>query len=105
MKIQINTDGNISQSDVQTAEIEATIRSVLKHFSGQLTRVEVHLSDENSSKKFGLTDMRCLLEARPEGLDPVAVTEEAESVERSVDGAARKMRRALDSLLARRQAH
>ena len=102
MKIQINTDDNIDQSDAQPEQTEATIRDILDRFTDQITRVEVHLSDENSDKKFGTADMRCLLEARLEGLQPVAVTDEAATVDQAVEGAARKMRRALDSILGKR---
>ncbi len=103
MHIQINTDDNVNQSDAQPEQTEATIRDVLARFAEQVTRVEVHLSDENSDKKPGTTDMRCLLEVRLEGLKPVAVTDSAESVEQAVDGAARKMRRSLDSVLGKRE--
>ena len=103
MHIQINTDDNIDQAQALPEQTEATIRSVLDRFAGQVTRVEVHLSDENSDKKFGTADMRCLLEARLEGLQPLAVTESAATVEQAVDGAARKMRRSLESALGKRK--
>jgi ribosome-associated translation inhibitor RaiA len=105
MKVQINTDDNIDQSDAQPEQTEATIRTILDRFVDRLTRVEVHLSDENSDKKFGTADMRCMLEARLEGLDPVAVTDEAATLEQAVEGAARKMRRSLDSILGKRRRH
>jgi ribosome-associated translation inhibitor RaiA len=75
----------------------------LERFSDQVTRVEVHLSDENSDKKSGGADIRCLLEARLAGRQPVAVTDEAATLEQAVDGAVRKMRRSLDSTLGRLQ--
>ena len=103
MKIQINTDDNINQSEALPEQTEATIRDILDRFTDKVTRVEVHLSDENSDQKFGTHDMRCLLEARLKGLQPVAVTDEAATVEQAVEGAARKMRRALDSLIGKRQ--
>jgi ribosome-associated translation inhibitor RaiA len=103
MHIQINTDDNINQSDAQPEQTEATINNVLARFADQVTRVEVHLSDENSDKKSGNSDIRCLLEARLEGLQPVAVTDEAATVGQAVDGAARKMRSSLDSMLGKRR--
>ncbi|WP_024326468.1 HPF/RaiA family ribosome-associated protein [Thioalkalivibrio sp. AKL19] len=105
MQIQINTDDNIDQSGAQPEHTEATIRNVLERFADQVTRVEVHLSDENSDKKSGNADIRCLLEVRVEGLQPVAVTDEAATVGQAVDGAARKMRRSLDSTLGKRKNH
>ncbi len=103
MLIKTNTDDNITNSDALKERTETAVRNVLDRFADQVTRVEIHLSDENSNKKSGTTDMRCLLEARLKGLQPIAVTDEAATVEEAVDGAARKMRRSLDSTLGRLQ--
>ena len=103
MLIQINTDDNVNHSETLGEWIEATVRDVLDRFADQVTRVEVHLSDENSDKKSGDSDMRCMLEARLAGRQPVAVTDTAATLEQAVDGAVRKMRRSLDSTLGRLQ--
>jgi len=102
MLIQINTDDNVNHSDVLADSIEAAVRKTLDRFADRVTRVEIHLSDENSDKKSGSANIRCMLEARPEGLQPVAVTDTASTVAQAVDGAVRKMKRSLDSLLGRR---
>jgi ribosome-associated translation inhibitor RaiA len=105
MLIKINTDDNITNSDALTQRAEAIIRSVLDRFEDQVTRVEVHLSDENSDKKSGAADMRCLLEARLKGRQPIAVTAESTNLEGAVEEAARKMRRSMDSILGKLQNH
>jgi ribosome-associated translation inhibitor RaiA len=102
MLIQINTDDNISNTDAMTGQVESVVRDALDRFGDQITRVVVHLSDENSDKKSGSADMRCLLEARLAGLQPISVSDEAATVAQAVDGAARKMKRSLDSTLGRR---
>jgi ribosome-associated translation inhibitor RaiA len=102
MLIQINTDDNVNNSDARADTLEAAIRNTLERFASQVTRVEVHLSDENGDKKSGSADIRCMLEARLAGLQPVAVTDSAATVAQAVDGAARKMRSSLDSILGRR---
>ncbi|MCG5500283.1 HPF/RaiA family ribosome-associated protein [Ectothiorhodospira lacustris] len=101
MLIQINTDDNVSHSNTLMEWIETTLTEVLERFADQVTRLEVHLSDENSDKKSGGSDMRCLLEARLKGRQPVAVTDAAPTVEQAVDGAVHKMRRSLDSTFGR----
>ncbi|TVP77183.1 MAG: hypothetical protein EA346_13255, partial [Thioalkalivibrio sp.] len=53
MLIQINTDDNVNPSDTLTKWVEATVRDILGRFADQVTRVEIHLSDENSDKKSG----------------------------------------------------
>jgi len=99
MKIQINTDNNIEGSDELTQQTQAVVESALARFAQQITRVEVHLSDENSHK--GGTDKRCVMEARLEGMQPVAVTDQAENMEQAVNGAADKLEKLLDHELGR----
>jgi len=101
MQIQINTDHNI-EGDVKLAkEVETAVRGILGHFSAQLTRVEVHLSDENSDQKSGTEDKRCLLEARPAGHQPLSASDHAATLEQAVDGAAHKLKHVLESTLGR----
>jgi ribosome-associated translation inhibitor RaiA len=101
MKIQINTDSNIAGNDQLRQETDTLLRGALDRFSEKITRVEVHLSDENSDKKSGVDDMRCLLEARLAGLQPIVVSHEAATLQEAVDGAAEKLKRSLDSSLGR----
>lgn len=103
MKIQVNTDTHIDGHERLAAHVSATIEHALKRFSDHVTRVEVHLSDENGEKS-GPHDQRCMLEVRLEGRQPVAVTEHADTQEQAVVGATQKMQRLLDSTLGRLQA-
>lgn len=96
MKIQLNTDARIDGNDAFAAHLEDTMQKALERFSEQVTRVEVHLSDENGDKN-GPRDQRCVLEARLEGRQPVAVTEYAETMDRAVQGATQKLTRLLQS--------
>jgi len=101
MLIQVNSDSSVEGSDRLAQHVEAVVRDALDLFKAQITRVEADLSDENSSKKFGTKDKRCLLEARLAGLQPIAVSHEATTIEQAVDGAAEKMKRSLNSTLGR----
>jgi len=104
MKIQVNTDHNIHGHEATIAQIEATVEAALGHLAEHITRVEVHVSDENA-KKGGDTDKRCVMEARLEKHQPIAVTEEASSLDEAVEGAAHKLKRLLDHTLGRLSAH
>jgi len=104
MKIQINTDKTINGNERQDRHFTSLIEDSLRRFQSHLTRIEVHLSDENGSKK-GLADIRCLLEARPEGKQPVAVSYQAETVESAISGALEKLKAVLDTLFGRMQNH
>jgi len=104
MIIQINTDHTITGSEQLTAEIEATVRSSLSHHQDRLSRVEVHLSDENGGKSGG-NDIRCAMEARPAGLQPMAVTHNAGELDEAVSGAAQKLKAALETTFGKLQHH
>ncbi|MEO1584047.1 MAG: HPF/RaiA family ribosome-associated protein [Planctomycetota bacterium] len=93
MHIEINyRDGHSSQS--LDAKITATLEGVLEHLADKVTRVEVHLGDENAHKT-GPADKRCLIEARPKGLDPIAVETHGEDLYDTFEEGARKLKRAL----------
>ena len=90
MKIQINTDVNIQSNEALTAMVQDAIHHALSRFAEHITRIEVHLSDENAGKN-GQRDQRCMMEARLEGRQPVAVTEQAPAMAQAVQGAAQKL--------------
>ena len=100
MLIQINTDNHIEGSTELAARIEPTIAETLDRFSDRITRVEVHLKDDNSHKGGGL-DKECTLEARLAGLKPIAVTSLAPTVEIALDGALDKLLSAIEHSTAR----
>ncbi len=101
MQIQINSDRHI-QADERLAEfVRDTLSAKLSRFADHITRIEVHLSDENSSAKHDGNDKRCLLEARFEGQEPIAVTEHAATVGQALTGAAEKLQRKLSSLVGK----
>lgn len=97
MQIQINTDNNIQGSQELTQTATAIISNELDRFSEKLTRIEAHINDTNSHKS-GQDDIRCMLEARPEGMQPVAVTHHAGDTDQAVRGAAEKMKSMLSTL-------
>nr|WP_315429225.1 HPF/RaiA family ribosome-associated protein [uncultured Albidiferax sp.] len=100
MQIQINTDHNIEGHEGLASHVTGVVQHALQRLSPHITRVEVHLSDENSDKN-AHHDKRCLLEARLEGRPPVAVTHHADTLHKAVDGAAAKLTRKIDDLIHR----
>jgi len=102
MQIQINTDKNISGQGALVQSVEDVLRSDLSRFSDQITRIEVHLSDENSLDKSGMTDKRCLLEVRLAGEHPIAISEQAETIEDAVTDATLQMVNLLETELVKR---
>ncbi len=101
MQIEIHTDGNIEGHEALAAQVSGVVESALRRFSEHITRVDVHLSDENSDKKIGNNAMRCMMEARLEGRQPIAVTHQATTLNETVDGAADKLTRLIEHTLGR----
>ncbi len=101
MIIQVNTDGNIEGKKELVTKIQTEVGNSLTRFRDQITRVEVHLSDENSDKKFGTEDMRCLLEARLAGFRPFAVSHQATTLDQALDGAVDKLISSLETTLGK----
>ena len=60
MQIQINTDHNIERHEALAAQVSDVVESALNLVSDHITRVEVHLSDENGDKH-GPSDKRCMM--------------------------------------------
>jgi ribosomal subunit interface protein len=100
MQIQINSDHQINPSPELATRIQALIRDTLDRHSDRITRVEVHLNDQNSVKN-GANDKRCLMEARLAGLGPVDAAHEAEGLQLAIDGAMEKLERAIDHKLGK----
>ena len=103
MYIQINTDHNIEGHQALNTQVSGVVENALSRFSNHITRVEVHLSDVNSNKKGGDDDMRCMMEARIKGRQPIAITHQAATVDQAVDGAADKLVSLIESILGRQQ--
>lgn len=104
MTIQINTDNTLSIEKSSSDYFTSQIAEALQRFDSHITRIEVHLKDENG-KKDGLNDITCLLEARLEGRQPIAITNQANSIELAVSGATDKIKTAIESILGKTQKH
>jgi ribosome-associated translation inhibitor RaiA len=100
MLIQVNTDRHIEGHEALTTQVREAVESALRRNSDQITRVEVHLSDENAQKS-GPGDKRCVMEARLEGRQPVAVTHDAATLAQAIDGAAEKLSHLIQNTLER----
>jgi ribosome-associated translation inhibitor RaiA len=104
MQIQFNTDKTIKGDERKEDYFVDLISKELEKYSSDITRIEVHLSDENG-KKEGLNDIRCLLEARLEGKQPIAVINQADKIEYAVSGAISKLKASLKTIVERSSNH
>ncbi len=104
MTIQFNTDKNIKGTEGLEVFVSEKIKHALKHFSDHITRVEVHLSDQNADKG-GADDIQCKLEARIENMKPITVTSKNRSKEVALDDAVNKIKAALNKAIGKLKEH
>ncbi len=102
MNIQINTGHNIRGNNALIAKFGSIINSALIRISDHITKVEVHLKDEDGNKK-GKNDKRCMIEAHIERRQPIVVTNHADTLNQALDGAIDKLIRMMESILGRQR--
>ena len=104
MTIQINTDKTLRGEKRRCDFFTSQISEALQRFESHITRIEVHLKDENR-KKNEFNDISCLLEARLEGRQPIAVTNQADTTDLAITGAIDKIKTTIETILGRNQKH
>ena len=103
MIIQLNTDKNLTIHSEYEAQITENLNKDLERYSDHISRVEVHMSDENGSKG-GLNDKRCLLEARFDGKQPIVASDFGDTYDLALKGATEKLKHALTTVVSKLQA-
>ncbi|PIP88987.1 MAG: ribosomal subunit Interface protein [Bdellovibrionales bacterium CG12_big_fil_rev_8_21_14_0_65_38_15] len=104
MNIQVNTDHNIEGSEELNSYIDSSFSAKFSRFGNAITRIEVHLSDENAGKP-GSDDKRCLLEARVANHQPIVVTHHADNISDAIETASDKLLRSLDNMAGKMTNH
>ena len=104
MNIEVRTDKNIQGGERLISYVRAELMKEFQRYSERITHFLVHISDENGEKS-GDNDKRCMIEARPAGLKPVAVTHKAATVDASIHGAIDKLKRSLEHLYEKKDHH
>lgn len=99
MQIQINF-GDVDASDALMQRVHDSVEKACAHVGRHLTRVEVHLRDDNGGKHGG-DDKRVVMEGRPEGHQPITVDAKGDDLYKVIDDSANKLGRAVKSHLER----
>jgi len=101
MQILLHTDKNIEGSAAMTEHLQAEVHAALGRYGERVTRVEAHLSDANGAARTGGDDIHCTLEARLVGEHAVVVKDHAGNAHQAIEGAVRKLQRAVGTLIAK----
>ncbi|MFC5282670.1 HPF/RaiA family ribosome-associated protein [Pedobacter alpinus] len=95
MIIQVNTDNHIEGTELLNNYVTTLFNEKLQRFDSHLTRIEVHLSDENAGKS-GADDKRCNIEARLEGIDPIFASALSDDISKAIHDCLLKIKRGIE---------
>lgn len=101
MQVLLHAEPSAGPSQPLSEHLQSVVRNALGRFGARITQVEAHLRDLNRRPQSGYEIIRCTLEARLGGQQGVVVSEQAYDAERAIDGAVRKLKRAVGTELAR----
>ena len=101
MQILLNSDPNTDGSQAMAEHLTSVVQRAMARFGEHVTRVEAHLSDANSQAKASDDGIHCTLEARLVGLDPIVVKDHAGNAHQAIEGAVRKLKRAVGAEIAK----
>jgi len=104
MHIEISHPNSLHVYNDEANSVSTLIENSVARFAHRITRIECHLGDVNATKG-GAVDKRCMLEARLNGLRPIAVTHQAGSLLLAIEGAAQKLEHAVARRLGKLESH
>ena len=101
MQITLHAGAHTDGSHLMAQHLQSVLQAALDRFGARVLRVDAYLSDENGPARAGPTDIHCTLHAHVAALEPVVVKEQAASAHQAIDGAARKLKRAVGTALGK----
>jgi len=104
MQVQVNTGNGVDNKESLERWAAGFLNEELARFRQDLTRVEVQLNDESAGRS-GPADLRCMLEGRLTGHEPVAVNHRGQTMDEAIRGATQKLVRAIEHTLGKLDRH
>ena len=101
MQVMLHSDPSNDGSHAMAEHLTLVVKDALGRFGDRITRVEAHLSDVNSDARSSSDDIHCTLEARLQGQGSIVVKEQAGNAHQAIDGALRKLKRAVGAAIAK----
>ena len=101
MQFLVDTDNHVEGHQQLSDHVETAVRAAVGHYADSLTHIDAHLGDVNGADKTGGADKKCLLEARVSGVKNIAVSHQAPTLHQAIEGAAGKLKHALDSAIGK----
>lgn len=105
MQVLLHSDPNTDGGQLMAEHLTTVVKEAMGRFGERVTRIEAHLSDVNGQAKTGGDDIHCTLHARLVGSDPIVVKDHAGNAHQAIDGAVRKLQRAVGTEIAKHEGH
>ena len=104
MQIQVNSNRSIDTGESFERWANIELNDSFSRFRDDITRIEVHMSDENG-EKISADHTRCMMEARLANRDPIAVNHHAANQDEAFRGASDKLKRVIEHTLGKLRNH
>lgn len=95
MQVLLHTDPHVDGRQQMADHLDQVISAALGRFGERISRVEGYLTDADGEAKGGVGTIHCTLEAHLTSLGQVVVKEHADNAHQAIEGAARKLKRAV----------
>ena len=100
MQVQVNSNHTIHTGEAFERWASTELNDSLSRFKGDITRVEVHMSDDTGDGA-GSGHKRCVMEARLSHHEPLTVNHHAPSQDEAFRGATDKLKRLIEHTLGK----
>ncbi len=104
MQIQVNSNRSVETAESFERWANTELNESFNRFKEEITRIEVHMSDENADK-FSPNHKRCVMEARLANREPIAVNHQAANQDEAFRGASEKLKRLIEHTLGKLRDH
>jgi ribosome-associated translation inhibitor RaiA len=101
MQVLLHSDPHTDGSQAMAGHLQTVVNAGLGRFGERITRVEAHLSDADGAAKAGAESIHCTLQAQLVGQDAVVVKDSAGNAHQAIEGALRKLKRAVGAALGK----
>lgn len=101
MQILLHADPNTDGSQLMAEHVKGVVKDAMSRFGERVTRVEAHLSGVHAKATAGDDGVHCTLEAKLVGLDAIVVKNHAGNAHQAIEGAVRKLKRAVGTEIAK----
>jgi ribosome-associated translation inhibitor RaiA len=101
MQILLHSNPNTDGGQLMSEHVKTVVMTAMERFGERITSVEAYLSGVTSQGTASADNIECALDARLAGLEPVVVKEHAGNAHQAIEGAVRKLKRAVGTALAK----